>query len=221
MKKILVLIVLAFSLNVKAQIAERAVQAAEDIIEVNGEAEEVIGAFQDAGSQFETVRGRFQDAYELYEDFENLDLTECSPDFSNNVSNSMVATCGANEECKECYKTAMKSMNFYRKQLGRLNCIYNNTVNFSNRAIAFGDTYSGFHAMSGVAWQKQKTDILKSLDKLKITYDTKYTEFIKGLATSLRSFDTCEQQFGGNGNWYQKVGFIYFEFMKDKYKRNN
>jgi hypothetical protein len=33
-------------------------------------------------------------------------------------------------------------------------------------------------------------------------------------------FNTCENQYG-TADWFAKSGFIYFEFMKERYKRND
>ncbi len=161
-----------------------------------------------------------RDIQDFYDNAETLSANECTPNFDTKENARMSSTCRGRAECQMCYRDAVKKMDFYRKQLGRMSCIYKNTTSFSGSAISFGDSYSGFHGMSGAAWQVQKGSIRQSLTKLKVTYDSKYSEFIKGLGTSLREFDACETQFGG-ADWYQKNGFIYFEFMQEKYKRND
>lgn len=168
---------------------------------------------------FDDARSGAKDIQDFYNNTQNLSADECAPDFSTSNTARMASTCRGRAECQVCYGEAMRKMDFYRKQLGRMNCIFKNTTHFSHSAISFGDSYSGFHGMSGAAWQVQKAKIRQSLVKLKGTYDGKYTEFITGLDSSLKEFNGCENQFGA-GDWYEKSGFIYFEFMKEKYKRN-
>jgi hypothetical protein len=54
----------------------------------------------------------------------------------------------------------------------------------------------------------------------KQTYDNKYRDLMGSLQRALMAIDGCERQYGMT-DWYQRFGFIYFEFMKDKYKRTD
>jgi len=185
------------------------------------------GEFQSAdgavNNGFSTMSGwidGFNDVKDLWNSTASLDEGECAPDFTTSGAAQMQRTCNSNAACEDCYSKAVEKMDFFRRQLGRLNCIYTNTTSFSSKAISFGDAYSGFHAMSAAAWQNQKAQILKSLTQLKGTYDRKYIEFIQGLMGALMEFDACENTFG-SGDWFAKSGFIYFEFMKERYKRKD
>ena len=147
-------------------------------------------------------------------------LGECSPDFNESSNARMSYQCAPESACQDCFTDARDKMNFFRRQLARLNCIYQNTKNFTTSAVAFGDGASGIHAMTALAWQKERVKIMASMEQLKGTYDTRYIEFIKGLKDALMEFDACETSYG-QGDWYQKSGFIYFEMMKERYKRND
>lgn len=152
--------------------------------------------------------------------FTTLSSNECAPDFSETSNTRDMVVCSDNEACLECFDKAKAKMDFFRRQLARLNCIYKNTTSFAQNAIAFGDNTSGVHAMAGIAWQKERATINTSLKKLKGTYDAKYTEFIQGLKGALQEFDACEKRYG-QPDWFQKSGFIYFEFMKERYRRDD
>ena len=153
-------------------------------------------------------------------DFPTLSAGECAPDFNESSNSRMSYQCAPESECQNCFTDAKDKMNFFRRQLARLNCIYQNTKNFTTSAVAFGDGASGVHAMTAIAWQRERAKINASFDNLKRTYDTRYIEFIQGLKASLMEFDACENRYG-QGDWYQKSGFIYFEMMKERYKRND
>lgn len=151
---------------------------------------------------------------------QNFEPGACSPDFSASAGAMMASTCAGNPECSECYTSAVNELNFIRKQLGRLSCIYANTKNFTTSALAFGDNMSGIHAVTGAAWQSERGGIIEEFNHFKQTYDRKYTDMMGALQKALQNISVCEAKFG-LPDWYQRFGFVYFEFMKDKYKRTD
>lgn len=177
-------------------------------------------AINDAIGHFNTVFSLYNDAQDLYNASQALSSGECSPDFSTSPNSMMSSSCKREGECAECYTRAVGEMNFVRRQLGRLGCIYQNTKNFTNSAIAFGDNASGIHAVTGLAWQSARGEIVASMNHFKQTYDKKYRDLIAALDRALREIDKCENKYGQEG-WFQRSGFIYLEFLKDKYRRND
>ena len=57
------------------------------------------------------------------------------------------------------------------------------------------------------------------MDNFYKSYDNKYKEFDVKLNSILHEIDRCEEKLGFE-DWYSKIGFIYYNFMSDKYKRN-
>ncbi|HMR92002.1 MAG TPA: hypothetical protein PKC69_06800 [Chitinophagaceae bacterium] len=157
---------------------------------------------------------------DLYAASDALSRGECAPDFNTSGQAMMRSACAGNAACGECYTKAVNDLAFVRRQLGRMNCIYNNTKNFNDAAIAFGDNASGIHAVTGLSWQYARADIVKTFSHFKQTYDKKYTDMMQALNRALMAIDACEREFG-EPDWYQRFGFIYFEFMKDKYRRTD
>lgn len=151
---------------------------------------------------------------------QNFSPGDCAPDFNASSGAMMASTCADNAGCGECYEKAVGELNFIRRQLGRLRCIYNNTKNFNESALAFGDNMSGIHAVTGIAWQSERGGIVEEFNHFKQTYDRKYTDMMGSLQRALQSISVCEAKYG-LPDWYQRFGFMYFEFMKDKYKRTD
>ena len=178
--------------------------------------ENINDALSDLNGYLNTVR----DIGEAYRGMQNFSLSECSPDFSTGGGAMMPSTCQANSNCSQCFTSAVNEFNFVRRVLGRLSCIYNNTKKFTQSAISFGDNVSGIHGVTGLSWQNARAGIVQSYDHFKQTYDKKYTDLMGSLQRALMSIDACERQYGLT-DWYQRFGFIYFEFMKDKYKRTD
>ena len=46
----------------------------------------------------------------------------------------------------------------------------------------------------------------------------KYAELIGKLKKSMVQMGVCEDKFGVE-DWYDRFGYVYYEFMADKYKR--
>lgn len=126
--------------------------------------------------------------------------------------------CAGDEACDQCYSDARGNFNQARATLEKLRLIYTCSQKFSKAAIAFGDSSSGIHAVVGMAWRQQKAGIEESVKGLQAAYDAKYIQLIGSLQDSMNQMGTCEQKFGVE-DWYDRFGYIYYEFMADKYKR--
>lgn len=122
-------------------------------------------------------------------------------------------------DCARCFVEARAEFEKVRYNLEQLRVIYKCTKDFSKKAIAFGDNTSGIHAVSGLAWQAQKVKIEASVKDMEKAYDLKYTELIGKLQESLFELAVCEEQFGTR-DWYDRYGYMFYEFVKEKYKRS-
>jgi hypothetical protein len=164
-----------------------------------------------------------QSAQELYDAYQGLTSfdTGC---IDITAANAPPVPTGCGDEdntCSQCYRDAYRELGEARLKLEKLRCVYQATKRFADKAIAFGDTSSGVHAIVGLEWQEQKKRILASVDELNHTYDGKLNEFIGKLEGSLQHVGQCEQDFAGEPDWYTRFGFIYFTFMNDRYKRKD
>ena len=175
-------------------------------------------AIDGAIENLNTYRDWLAERKNEWNEVQNFSVSECSPDFGASGASMMPSTCAGNSGCSECYDRAVGELNFIRRQLGRLSCIYSNTKQFNKSALAFGDNMSGIHAVTGMAWQSVRGEVVAAYTSFGHTYDSKYTDMMGSLQRALQSISLCEQQYG-LPDWYQRFGFIYFEFMQDKYKR--
>ena len=120
----------------------------------------------------------------------------------------------------QCLADAYEVLDRRRLNLERLRIIYSSAMEKINAGIAFGDDVSAVHGVSGLVWQSQKMIILKeSIPNLNKAYDDKYLEMMEALEEILQKIGDCESQLGFE-DWYNMAGFIYYQFMVDKYKRN-
>jgi hypothetical protein len=124
------------------------------------------------------------------------------------------------DQCATCFLDARQRFNENRYTFERLKTIYTCTKNYTDRMIAFGDNVSGYHGISGLAWQTQKIEVEKSINSLKKTYDNKYVELLQKQQNILQELNECEAAHG-IPDWYDRFGYLYFEFTQMNYARQN
>jgi hypothetical protein len=130
------------------------------------------------------------------------------------------SSCADDESlCGQCYRDANRELAGMRLNLERLRCVYQAYKRFVDASLSFGDSASGIHAVTGLAWQAERGEIMKAMDRLSNMYDTKYSQMMPNLRTSLEHLGRCESEFFGERDWYARFGFIYYTFLSDRYKR--
>lgn len=122
--------------------------------------------------------------------------------------------------CAKCFEQARAGFNEVRYKFIKLAIIYRCTKSFADKSMAFGDDVSSVHGVSGLAWQAEKRRIEESVERLKKSYDDKYIELLQRLQESMIDIAECEEQFGER-DWYDRFGFMFYEFMKEKYRRTD
>lgn len=121
--------------------------------------------------------------------------------------------------CMACYEEAHGKLRRTLFTLGRLQSIYNRTKTFVDKAVAFGDSASGIHAVTGLAWQKEKSSIQGTMTDMNKAFDNKKPELMAPFKTALEMIAECERQHFNNPDWYARYGFIYYSFIDQKYSR--
>jgi len=123
--------------------------------------------------------------------------------------------------CGKCYIDAERSLDGMRINLERLKCYYAAYKRFVDASLAFGDSASGIHAVTGLEWQTQRAVIVQEMDNLKQAYDHKFHDMLPNLQSALQKIGDCEAQYFNNPDWYARFGNLYFAFMADRYKRTD
>ncbi len=121
-------------------------------------------------------------------------------------------------ECASCFVNARSNFNEVRYKFEKLQTIYDCTKNYTDAAISFGDNVSGYHGVSGLAWQTKRFEVLESLKRLNKTYDSKRAELLRQLNESLMELNTCEMDHG-IADWYDRFGVLFYDFMEMRYHR--
>ncbi len=121
--------------------------------------------------------------------------------------------------CAACYTEGQTALGRAVFTLNRLRILYLRTKNFVDKAIAFGNSASGIHALSGLAWQNEKRGIEGAMEGMNRAFDGKKPELMAALKLALEKISACEAQHYGNPDWYNRFGFIYYQFMDSKISR--
>lgn len=124
-----------------------------------------------------------------------------------------------NSECHTCFESATRALNSNRRNLHRAFCITNSNLVMAKSAIAFGDSASGIHGASGLAWSLGgKPQIEQATNQLKATYRRKYGDFIRSIETNMRALARCEAKHFNERDWYDRFGFMYVEHLRLRYE---
>lgn len=124
------------------------------------------------------------------------------------------------DDCSSCFTSARAKFNVNRYTFERLKVIYDCTKKFTDAALSFGDNVSGVHGVSGLAWQSERRKIEKSIKELEQAYDSKYKELLDAQKDALLELANCEEQHGLQ-DWYDRFGYMYYEFTALHYRRKN
>ncbi|GAB4169056.1 MAG: hypothetical protein Kow0020_02660 [Wenzhouxiangellaceae bacterium] len=128
--------------------------------------------------------------------------------------------CEGDSACESCYASARAGFNETRALFEQLRVIYQCTMDDVKAKVSLGDTASGVHAVVGLTWQAERAKIMQSVKGLKAAYDQKYAELRTRLHESMIEIAECEAQYG-LPDWYDRFGFMYFEFLSDRYRRDD
>jgi hypothetical protein len=212
------------------QLTQRANRAAEDFATTSANVDyakaavsEGIGKAKSLGGQINSAAGDLRNAHDWLDSSQLLDRTldgKYEPDFSPaGAPDTPTSQCGASADCNACFAQALDKLDNQRLNLERLRLLAKATSDYVAKSIALGDGLSGATGLAALQWQHERTGINKEFEKFKNSYDTKYKGMMAGLKNVLMGLDACEASFGER-NWYNRFGFIYYQFMEDKYKRN-
>jgi hypothetical protein len=130
---------------------------------------------------------------------------------------TQMAAVNHEQTCSECFDRAYHEVTFTRNTLERLRTIYARTIAYIKRAEGFGDSASGIHGLSGLSWQYAKSNIEQEKANLFRTSREKYDGLVNNMRHALDMVGDCERDHFHNPDWYNRYGFIYFEFVRDAY----
>ena len=130
------------------------------------------------------------------------------------------SNCWNSEECRKCFPPANDRLKRVLRTLEKLRRIGTWTKAYKDNAIAFGSSIASIQG-AGLGWPGARNQIDQSYVKFQGIYDAKYNELISSLKGSLQDISACEESVYQEHDWYNRFGFIYYQFMAQRYRRTD
>lgn len=139
-------------------------------------------------------------------------------DFQPPGAPSVPSKCMEDKACKPCYTEAYGNVNKTRKYLEQVRARYEFTHRFTTEGKAYMQgvaNVAGGIAALGAQVEAEKVDgALADFDKV---VRNKNTELLERLEKNLREVSVCEAKFYKNEDWYDRYGYMYYQFMLAHY----
>ena len=103
-----------------------------------------------------------------------------------------------------------------RRTLEQLRVIGVQTKAMKDDAMAVGESFASFPGM-GLGWYAARRDITTGWQGFVNAYNGKYRQLLESLSRALKEVGACEAEYFGQRDWYERFGFIYYEFIQDRY----
>ena len=156
----------------------------------------------------------------MWDDSNPLSPGEAAPDMSQRgpmMPSSCAGDKQSSEEC-HCFAAAAERLNKNRLMLEKLRIMVANQKAFKDKAIALGNSYAQLHTLMGLQWIGIRThDIEEPYEQFKTIANQKHQAVMAAIQDSLKQISACEAKMGEK-DWYEKYGFVYYEFLYDAYK---
>ena len=156
----------------------------------------------------------------MWDDSNPLSPGEAAPDMDRRGP-TMPSSCAgerqSSEECR-CFAAAAERLNKNRLMLEKMRIMVANQKAFKDKAIALGNSYAQLHTLMGLQWIGIRThDIEEPYAQFKTIANQKHQLLMAAIQDSLKTISACEAKMGER-DWYEKYGFVYYEFLYDAYK---
>lgn len=174
---------------------------------------DTFGKVKDIGELLQKV-DKAKDSYGEYKGLTDPDKT-ADPDYNPPGSPQVPSDCP--EGGQACFAAAYEKLNRCRTNLERLRAVRIETEEFYKASLSFGDDVSSIHGVAGLAWQAERRKIEASFKNFKGIYEKKYQELMSNLQQTLFDVSACEKEVYNESDWFNRYGFIYYQFMESRY----
>ena len=167
-------------------------------------------------SQQESVEAFWKSLQTLSQSEAQPDAAQSGPSLpSSCVDNAWAVP--SNPGC-QCMATAVDKLRKNRQMLEKLRVLVANQKNFVDKAIALGNSYAQLHTLLGLQWIGiRKHDIEEPYAQFKQISNQKHQALMEAIKKDLQDVSACEAKLG-EPDWYQKFGFMYYEFLYAAYR---
>ncbi|HSM37597.1 MAG TPA: hypothetical protein VK837_14440 [Longimicrobiales bacterium] len=119
--------------------------------------------------------------------------------------------------CARCYGDAQAELENLRVYFEQLRRVDRSTRRYYSAAMSVGDGIATLHMGAALAWQEEKIKIARSMQSFDASVEVKQKELLERLQDALRTIGACESEHFGVDDWYDRFGFVYYNFFALKY----
>jgi hypothetical protein len=129
--------------------------------------------------------------------------------------------CAKSPECGDCFRKANKDLMEARSLLEEQYVIYKQAEAHAGRIIELGDAAAGLSPYAKLLWDYEKhgPNIAKLQQEFYGKYDANLEKLLHNLNEALVEQGACERNAFGDQDWYNRYGWLYYNFMRDRYTR--
>jgi hypothetical protein len=129
--------------------------------------------------------------------------------------------CAKDPECGPCFKKANKDLMEARSLLETQYVIYKQTELATGRIIELGDAAAGMSSIAKFVWDQEKhgTTVTAAQEKFYGQYDSNLEKLLRNVNDALIAQAGCERNAFGDQDWYNRYGWLYYSFLRDRYTR--
>lgn len=123
------------------------------------------------------------------------------------------------DACKACFTPAYAQLNAVRKKLENNRIVLANYTRVMNAIDDAGRGLGGMHGGLGIVYMQRKVEWDQQRQQIAGIYDQRYVALLAELQAALRKIEACEGSVNALESWYDRFGFMYYEFMAARYRR--
>ncbi|MEP6908308.1 MAG: hypothetical protein ABI858_10070, partial [Pseudoxanthomonas sp.] len=140
------------------------------------------------------------------------------PDYEPSVAPSVPSKCLEIAECRPCYEEAYGHVNKTRINLERVRAHYAFTHKLSTQGTAFmqgvANVAGGAASLGAQVETIKVNNAVSDFDQVVRNKNAELLDVLKG---NLQEVSACEATYYKNDDWYDRYGYVYYQFMVAHY----
>ncbi|MEK8034167.1 hypothetical protein AACH06_25355 [Ideonella sp. DXS29W] len=130
------------------------------------------------------------------------------------------SSCLEQAACNACFGPAVEKIDFNRYWLLRARILTVNTVKVGKAGLSMLEAVSGAAQAAGPVLQAHERPAIENrMATLRAKYEEKAAIYLSGLEAGMRALGECEANHFGTRDWYQRYGYLYVSFMRERFAK--
>ena len=200
--------------------AERTEQERQDDNEARGEAVEYANLASQMAAQYQQLWDAYNSMNARIDALAESDrAADREWDAHINDGPTVPRSC-ASGPCAECYEPVVERIDRLRYLLIMARNRASATVDLFKAGDQLANAVSGAQSAAGIYVHETRGEMLdQPIARLRSVYEEKAGQMLANLERALRDLGGCEARHFGVTDWYERFGYMYMTYMRDKYEK--